>query len=71
MEVNIDKWISVKDEKAPKDVPFLATDREEIYLLEWNDKGWYRFATTSCCCCSGHCSTNFTHWQPLPKPPKD
>ena len=70
-------WISVKDNLPPKDKPFLASTTCGVEMMEWvkkvvkgESKNWYGYYC-ACCCCDGGCSTEFNHWMPLPKPPKE
>lgn len=63
-------WISVEDKPAPKDRKFLATDGEDIAVLEYSEKSLY-ILSSQCSCCSGYCSFYFTHWTELPDLPKD
>ncbi len=79
------EWISVKDEKPPKDKPFLGyvlvgfhytgmkDDRsKEIHTCIWNDfnERFYEY-----CNCSGYERDQeyieVLNWMPLPQPPKE
>jgi hypothetical protein len=74
--VTMSEWISIKERLPDKCEPFLAFTTGRVEMMQWKqwiekgvDIGWWAFYTP-CSCCSGHCSDYFTHWMPLPKPPK-
>lgn len=69
------EWISVKDQAAPKDKPFLANTEYGVAKMEWRfvrrcSMAFYAFYN-ECCCCTGDCTEEFTHWMPLPQPPNE
>ena len=59
VELNKDPWQPI--ETAPKD-----TDLQYLYGA-WINGEWYQ---TICYCLSNPEIYKFTHWQPLPEPPK-
>lgn len=76
------EWISVKDRLPEIGSSFLATDRKEMHTAHWcNDtEEWYSGGWESCNYCGGRSKVSlekdrysfiFTHWMPLPEPPKD
>lgn len=69
------KWINIKNEKPPKSWPFLAKTFKGIEMMVWKERlvdgktqGLFGFYS-SCCCCSGFCTTGFEWWMPLPQFP--
>ncbi len=68
----MNEWIKVKDQKPPKDIPFLAFSNGEIISCEWcNDVDDF----IPNCRCGGweheRRKMKFTLWMPLPEPPHE
>lgn len=63
-------WISVKDRLPDKDQTVLIyTDGHETYLAKIYEDGEAWPVSNSCGCCGTE--EKFTHWMPLPQPPKE
>lgn len=75
------EWISVSDKIPPKNgEEFIGTDGKIVEKMRWIErspylkpdiKGWFCVSSSICCCCSGSCSLDLTHWQPLPELPNE
>ena len=73
----INQWIKKEDELPPKGIRFLVSTPYGVEIMEYKngnvdgyDKEWIG-SYCSCNCCSGYCTGSFTHWMPLPLPPKE
>ncbi len=73
------EWISVKDTEPPKDgVYFLCYKPSDpsgffdsgVYVINWRDGTKY-WDERYCDMSGAGFVENFTHWMPLPKPPKE
>ena len=62
----VDRWISVKDRLPDNCVEVLVYDTDCGIVIGWYDKEISDFATDFISPLDA-----VTHWQPLPKPPKD
>ena len=69
-------WISVKDQPAPKDKPFICYDPTQpecsrIYVVQYEPET--EFTNEGYIETGGECYFTWqpTHWMPRPQPPKD
>ncbi len=67
------EWISVKDQKPPKDRDILVSDEtgEYMYVVSWDDDHSYYTHTRNCRVCVGRCyPQDISYWMFLPKAPQ-
>lgn len=63
-------WISVKDRMPDKDSTVLIyTEAHDTYMAKIYKDGEAWPISNSCGCCGTE--EKFTHWMPLPQPPKE
>ena len=66
----LNNWISVKDRLPEKDSTVLIyTDEHDIYMAKIYGENEAWPISNSCGCCGRE--ERFTHWMPLPQPPKE
>ena len=68
LEAQVPKWISVEDELPPKDVWVLWLDGEQT-MAPYNDARHIDKIDNRGECVVNYIH-NYTHWMPLPQPPK-
>lgn len=67
---NSNGWISVKDRLPEENQTVLIyTDKHETYMARIYDNNEAWPISNSCGCCGSE--EKFTHWMPLPQPPKE